>query len=92
MSSPHICLCSAFYQSLFLGSGFTNSLSPGSAQSEAGLLTLLRADHHLGNEVDDGARWLLRVVLGKQVTYVVRGSASFPRHKAKDPAGVEQST
>ena len=59
-----------------------------SAQS-AGLLTLLRADHHLGNEVDDGARRLLRVVLRKQVTYIVRGRASFPRHKAEDPAQVD---
>ncbi len=55
------------------------------------LLTLVRADHHLGNKVDDGARWLLGVMLCKQVTDIVHGSASFSRHKAKDPAEVEQS-
>lgn len=49
------------------------------------LLTLLRADHHLGNEVDDGAGRLLRVVLREQMAHVLRGSAGLPRHKAEDP-------
>lgn len=56
------------------------------------LLTLLWADHHLGNKVDDGACWLLRVVLREQVTHIVSGSAGLPRHKAKDPREAEQST
>lgn len=55
------------------------------------LLTLLRADHHLGNKVDDGARRLLRVVLSEQVAHVVRGRAGLPRHEAEDPAEAEQS-
>lgn len=50
------------------------------------LLTLLRADHHFGYKVDDGACRLLGVVLCKQVTHVVRGCACFSRHEAKDPA------
>lgn len=55
------------------------------------LFTLLRADHHLGNKVDDGARRLLRVVLREQVTHIVCGSAGLPRHEAEDPAEAKRS-
>lgn len=57
--------------------------------AEVTLLTLLRANHYLGNKVDNGARWLFRVMLRKQVTHIVRGSATFPCNKAKDPAETE---
>lgn len=43
------------------------------------------ANHDLGHEVDDGAGRLLRVVLCKEVAYVVRGTALLPGHKTKDP-------
>lgn len=56
------------------------------ARFESGLLTLVRADHHFRNKVDNSAGRLLGIVLGKQVTHVVRGRASFPGHKAEDPA------
>lgn len=49
-----------------------------------GLLGLLGANHHLGDEVDNGAGGLLGVVLGKQVAHVVLPAARLPRHKAKD--------
>lgn len=80
----------SFLGSLFflrhLASARAKNSTRGRGCSAAGLLTLVRADHHLGDEVDNSARRLLGVVLGKQVTNIVRGSASFPRHKAEDPA------
>lgn len=46
---------------------------------------LLRADHDLGDEVDDGAGRLLRVVLSKQVAHVVHAAARLPGYEPEYP-------
>lgn len=49
------------------------------------LFGLLRAYHHLGDKVDNGAGGLLGVVFGEQVTHILCAASAFPRNKAKDP-------
>lgn len=51
---------------------------------ESGIL--LRADHDLGDEVDDGAGGLLGVVFSKQVAHVVHAAARLPGYETENPA------
>lgn len=43
------------------------------------------ANHDLRDKVDDGACWLLRVVLGKEMAHVLSVTLGFPGNKSKYP-------
>lgn len=49
------------------------------------LFGLLGADHHFGDEVDDGTCRLLGVMLCEKMTHILHAAPTFPRYKAKDP-------
>lgn len=57
-----------------------------------GLLGLQRANHHLGDEVDNSTGWLFRVVLCKQVADVLCAATTLSRYEAKDPVFTQQNT
>lgn len=59
---------------------------PGSG-TRWGSSLLARAQHDLGDKVDDGRSRLVGVQLGEEVAGVVRGAPLFPGHEAKEPGG-----
>lgn len=50
-------------------------------------LALLRPQHDLVDEVDDGGGWLLWVEFGEQVTHVLRHAAWFLSYKPEHSRG-----
>lgn len=62
-----------------------------SSREWGGVSSLLGANHHFGDKIDDSSAWLVRIQLCKQVADIICCASLLPGHKTKKPAMKEET-